>query len=429
MASRNEYQPCWLYFVPFLRPVPILSRRQWHILGLIAIASVFDRYDLAILQLALPRIQTGLGIADADVSGLAALVRLGALPAFLIVALADRLGRRRLLIFTVVGYTLFTGATAFAPNAGSFAALQFIARTFITAELLLAVVVIAEEFPPNARGWGIGSLHALAAYGFAIGAVLFSLVDVLPFGWRALYLIGLIPLAIVARFRSSLPETERFLEHTGRQKQDSPSHTIQPLISMVRAYPGRFLILGAVILLVSFASEAALFFDPTYLQEAHDWQPWQVTVLMIGVGVAFIFASARIGQWGDRFGRKRMAVITLLAMPVFIIAFYNTFGPLLPVFWTGMIIAALGVQVSLSALGSELFPTSYRSTVTGAHSVVRSSGSALSLVAHGALFGLLGSQWTAVSVLAVLIFLAPFIVAIGFPETSGRALEDIAPER
>ena len=150
---------------------------------------------------------------------------------------------------------------------------------------------------------------------------------------------------------------------------------------------------------------------------------------MIGVGVAFIFASARIGQWGDRFGRKRMAIFTLFAMPVFVIAFYNAFGPLLPVFWTGMIISALGVQVSLGALGSELFPTSYRSTVTGAHSVVRTSGGVLSLVAHGALFGLLGSQWTAVSVLAALIFLAPFIVAAGLPETSARTLEEIAPER
>ena len=199
LAKRNEYQPYWLYWVPFLRPVPRLSRRQWHILGLVAIASVFDRYDLAILQLALPQIQTSLGITDADLSSMAALIRLGALPAFLIFAMADRLGRRRLLIFTVVGYTLFTGATAFAPNPGSFTALQFFARMFITAELLLAIVVIAEEFPSNARGWGIGSLNALAAYGFAVAAVLFSLVEVLPFGWRALYLIGLIPLAIVAR--------------------------------------------------------------------------------------------------------------------------------------------------------------------------------------------------------------------------------------
>ena len=65
--------------------------------------------------------------------------------------------------------------------------------------------------------------------------------------------------------RRSLPETDRFLEHSSRHKQKSLSQTIQPVISLVRAYPGRFFILGAVILLVSFASEAALFFDPHLL--------------------------------------------------------------------------------------------------------------------------------------------------------------------
>ena len=120
MEEEKTYQPYWLYWVPFLRPAPDLSRRQWQVLGLTAIASIFDRYDLAILQIALPQIQTGLGIADADISNIAALIKLGALPAFLVLAVADRLGRRRLLIFTVIGYTLLTGATAFAPNAGSF---------------------------------------------------------------------------------------------------------------------------------------------------------------------------------------------------------------------------------------------------------------------------------------------------------------------
>jgi hypothetical protein len=52
----------------------------------------------------------------------------------------------------------------------------------------------------------------------------------------------------------------------------------------------------------------------------------------------------------------------------------------------------------------------------------------LSLVLHGILFQALGSSWTAVSLLAALVLLAPALVTL-LPETSGRTLEEIAPER
>ena len=60
-----------------------------------------------------------------------------------------------MLLGTILAYTLFTGATACAPTAQVFVLLQFCARTFAVAETLLAVVVIAEEFDPDVRGWGL----------------------------------------------------------------------------------------------------------------------------------------------------------------------------------------------------------------------------------------------------------------------------------
>lgn len=98
----------------------------------------------------------------------------------------------------MVGYTLLTGATAFAPDAGTFVAFQFLARAVSIAETLIAVVVIAEEFPPKHRGWGIGALGAIHACGAGLAALAFGFVDVLPHGWRDLYLVGLGPLLLVA---------------------------------------------------------------------------------------------------------------------------------------------------------------------------------------------------------------------------------------
>ncbi len=81
-------------------------------------------------------------------------VRSGALLALLIVPFADRFGRRRVLLATIVGYTVMTALTALAPNAETFVALQFLARTFAVAEALLATVVIVEEFAPENRALG-----------------------------------------------------------------------------------------------------------------------------------------------------------------------------------------------------------------------------------------------------------------------------------
>src|SRR5512144_3200224 len=112
--------PRWLRVAWFIRDPPPLTTRQWQVLGLISVAALFDQYDRALFALALPRIQLSLGIGEADVGWLGSIVRLGALPAFFATVAADRIGRRRVLLATIVGYTVCTAATALAPDARSF---------------------------------------------------------------------------------------------------------------------------------------------------------------------------------------------------------------------------------------------------------------------------------------------------------------------
>ena len=191
-------RPAWVRLAPFLGRPPALTRRQWRVLGLVAMASFFEMYDLYLFALTLKQIQADLAIPEASLGVLGSLVRLGAFPACLVALVADRVGRRKMLLGTILAYTLFTGATACAPNAQTFVLLQFGARTFAVAETLLAVVVIAEEFDPAVRGWGIGAVGAIQACGAGLAALLFMWVEVLPFGWRGLYLVGLGPLLLLA---------------------------------------------------------------------------------------------------------------------------------------------------------------------------------------------------------------------------------------
>lgn len=425
----RTHVPVWVANAPFLGTPPPLTRRQWRVMGLIALATMFDQYDLGLFSLALKQIQEELAIPEAQLGDLGAIVRLGALPAFLFTVLADRLGRQRVLLMTIVAYTVLTGATAFAPDARTFVVLQFLARTFAVAEVLLAYVVIAEELDPEVRGWGIGALGALGACGHGLALLLFAFVDVLPMGWRALYLVGLGPLVMIAWLRRSLPETGRFEElEQARASDESTWNVLAPILSMIRVYPGRFFAIASVIFLLSFAENAAGFFGPKYVQEEHGWAPWQFSMLGFFGGFLGIFGSAFAGRLSDKYGRKKVAIVFLTVHPLLVIAYYNAFGFMLPPLWIGMVFAGIGGGVVLGAFGNELFPTSYRSTSSGARMIVGTLGGVLGLMVEAVLFELFGSHWTAISVMVVLAFAAPLVVAALFPETSGRTLEEISPE-
>ena len=429
VSSEDRTPPAWLKFAPFLGRPPALTRHQWQIIGLLGLASLFDQYDLQLFSLALKQIQADLAIPEAQLGDLGAIVRLGALPAFLFAVVADRLGRRRVLLITIVAYTTLTGATAFAQDAMTFVVLQFFARTFAVAELLLAYVVVVEELDPESRGWGVGALTALAACGNGLAIALFGLVDILPGGWRSLYLVGLAPLIWVAWMRRRLPETRRFETQHKHEEVAGVRGWLRPVVDLVRMYPGRILAVGTVIFLLNFAENSAGFFGPKYLQEAHGWEPWQYSLMGITGGFVGIMGGPYAGRLSDRYGRKRVVSVFLIAHPLFVIAFYQFYGWALTPIWVAMVFSGMAGGVVLGAFANEVFPTSYRSTASGARVVIATVGGALGLMTESFLYGVMGSHWDAIAWMVVLALVAPFIVMRFFPETSGRKLEEIAPEK
>lgn len=423
-------RPRWLLLTPFLGRPPELTARQWTVLALVSVATLFDQYDRALFSLALPQIQAGLGIAEGDVGLLGGIVRMGALPALLIALAADRLGRRRVLLGTVLAYTLLTGATALAPDARSFVALQFLARIFTTAEVILAIVVVTEEFDADQRGWGIGALFAIQACGVGLAAVLFPVAEATGVGWRGLYAFGLVPLVLVAWWRRGLPETERFTRHRRERAASAEREwALTPMLHLARDYPARLAMVSSVIAIGAICGSAADFLGAKYLQSAHGWGPSQVALLYVGGGAFGIVGAAFAGRMSDAAGRKPVAVTLGLALTALSIAFYNLEGWLLVPTWIAMVFVLIGNDAVFAAYAAELFPTSQRSTASGARAVVATLGASLGLALESLLYELLGSHWAAVTVLLCGTLAVPLIVAVAFPETSGRSLEEIAPER
>jgi putative MFS transporter len=399
------------------------------VLGLVSLVSLFETYDVYLFSLNLAHIQRELGIAESQLGWLGGIVRSGALGAVFVTLAADRYGRRRLLVFTALAYTLLTGATAFAPDATWFVAFQLLARVFSSAESMLAVVVIAEEFDAAHRGWGIGALGAITACGGGLAALAFAFVDVLPFGWRALYAVGLVPLAALAWWRRAMPETERFLALEREREGLRAAPALAPLGALFCGHPRRLLALAAAALLMTLVVSPAIFFAPKYLQDVHGWSPGAVAALNFTGGAFAIIANPLAGRMSDRRGRRPVTALFLLGAALLCVAFYTGPAILLAPLWAVMMFAFFGGEVTLAAFGAELFPTSYRSTASGARAFMMTLGTVGGLAAVSLLYPLVGSNWNAIALLGGLALLGPLIVWLVFPETSGRSLEEIAPER
>jgi putative MFS transporter len=90
-------------------------------------------------------------------------INAGTLVAYVLVNRADRWGRRRVLTWTIAGYTVFTFLSGIAPNAYAFGLLQFLARILLIAEWATSQVMAAEEFPAARRGLVIGVLQGFTS--------------------------------------------------------------------------------------------------------------------------------------------------------------------------------------------------------------------------------------------------------------------------
>lgn len=407
-----------------------MTSRQWNVLGVLGAAALIENYDLAVLGLALPQIQTGLGVAEAEVGTLTAVVRLGVMPALFLSVLADHTGRRRLLLATILGFTFCTFFTAFVRSAVEFVALQFLARVFIAGQSMLAVVVIVEEFDADVRGWGIGMMGAIGSLGHGLASLIFSLVNALPFGWRALYLVGVIPLLLIAWFRRTLTETRRFEHHQStRATSFGIGAALRPFRHLARMYPARILALCAALFPVAFVFETSTLFASKFLQEVHHYSPGNVAVMYLTIGILAPIGNVVAGRLGDRFGRKSVIVGGALANAAAVAGFYHTTGAWVPLAWGLMVMTLTMVLVLFAAIGGELFPTSYRSTASGVRAVVATLGAAVGLWTESLLYGTVGSHATAITLMLVAVPIAPIIVALFLPETAARELEEIAPER
>lgn len=395
-------------------------------LGVIALAMLFENYDQATLTAALKQIAETFRVQESDVAGLLGWVHAGAIPAVLLVPFADRLGRRRLFLVSLIGLGLATCFTAFAQSVWQFIGLQMISRTFMVTTSATAFVIVTEEFPAEHRGWGIGVLGALGSMGYGLGLGLFAGIDYLPYGWRALYIVGITPIALLPMFRREIRETVRFdVMREGRGAAEEARDTWwRPFAILAQRYPARTAAIGLVGALSSAGHTAAFQFSAYFVQVEHGWEPGQYTVMAVVAGFVGIIGHPFAGRLADLRGRRVVGFSLFAAYPVLVYAFYHAPGWALPLLWIPLIFSLTGGGTIQRALAAELFPTASRGTASGWMLLCEAAGrsTGLFIVAWGTPDGT--SNTVMICIVACFCFGAAGLLLL-LPETGRRELEAI----
>ncbi len=406
---------------------------QRRLFVLLSVANFFEGYDFLALGQILPNLRAEMGLTQAQGGLLLTVIGLGTVAAYGVVRLADRLGRRPVMMVTILGYALFTGLTGLARGPWDFAAYQLVARVFLIAEWALAMVFAAEEFPAEKRGLAIGMLQAWSTLGSIACAGVVPMLLKTAYGWRSVYFVGLLPLMLLAYARRGLKETARYAALAGRGGVASspglaPGVGTRGLLAIWRTpYRRRVIQLACIWGLTYMCTQCAVFFWKEFAVHERglsDAQEGLAIALASLVSLPLVFM---VGRLLDGWGRRPGAALIYVLLATSVVAAYQLHG-----FWpltvalTVAIFSTAAVLVVLNTFTTELFPTDMRGDAFAwSNNLLGRIGYVIAPAVVGWWAGKVG--WgDAVSLTAICVVAALFLILAVLPETKGRELEDTA---
>jgi len=415
---------------PGLRPPGGMTVRAERVFLLVGAAALFGGFDTNVFSFTVPQIQVSLHIPEDQVGLTVSFFRLASIAALVLAWSADLVGRRRLLLFTIFGQGLATLGSAFAQDYAQFVWLQIATRVFGYAEEMLCYVVIAEEVAAATRGWSSGTLAAMYYAGGGVASLVFAGIAFLPYGWRAMYVIGSIPILLVGFLRRYLPETKRFevREHEVEKLSSRLGRVLDMTRRLLHEHPRRVATILIAAAAYGFAIWPAAVLGQKYLQDVLHFTPPQVTMLILPGGLVAVAFNILAGRLSDRIGRKFVIFAALLIATASFGTFYSGIQwQYVALLWVPGFFGFLCADSLFQGLAAEIMPTAYRATVAGLRYLVSILAGAASLALEGPLYDLFHAHGPALMLLLVTMPIA-MIALLYLPEPAGRTLEDIAAQ-
>ena len=325
-----------------------------------ALGYAMDGFDLLILGFMLRVISADLGFGPAQGASLVTATLIGAVIGGVIFGmLSDRIGRVRVLTWTIVLFAVFTGMCALAQGYWDLLAYRTIAGIGLGGEFGIGMALVAEAWPASKRA----RVSSYVGLGWQLGVLAAAIVTpmLLPvIGWRGMFAIGILP-AIAAYFiRKNLHEPDVFVERTA----GAPTTSL-PINLLVKDVATTKISIGMTILcsVQNFGYYGVMIWLPNYLSSRFGFglaqsATWTaVTIAGMAVGI-FVF-----GHVADRLGRRPAFITYMLGAAIMVVVYSQLTDP------TALLIggAVMGLFVNgmlggYGALMSELYPTTARAT-------------------------------------------------------------------
>lgn len=430
------------------------SRFHARILVVAALSLLFDTLDSAVTGFVLASLRTIWKI-DVQTVGLISAIGLTGylLGSFFCGFVADRIGRKKTILFTLVLYSVFSAARGLSNNIATLALLNFLTWIFIGAESSTVPPYLAELWPARVRGKLVGWMMGFFGGGLALAPV-WALFIIPNLGWRWALLLTA-PFALIGGMvRSRLPESPRWLIKAGRVAEaesvlgwieaevekatgaplppvnvrtrfpgDSGRPLVRPRNLLSPAYRRITLMLWAA----WFAEIGVLYAFQTFVPTILSTEGYSITtsfrysVVIYGAVIPGFILGGHVVEWLDR---KYSILLSFTAVAVFLTLFGLSSGPSEIMLFGGLTVFFLALgSTSIYTYTPELYPTEVRATGMGIASAWGRTGAVTLLLIFGFLFASRGKSLLFIISDSALLVASVAVACFG-PSTRGQQLED-----
>jgi SHS family lactate transporter-like MFS transporter len=366
-----------------------------------------DAFDYFLMAFAINPIATEFKVSEIDVFvAITLTLMFRPLGALVFGWLADRYGRRPVLMSNILLFSFFAVASAFSPNLIVLLIIRALFGFAMGGEWGIGSSLVMESIPAQSRGTVSGILQQ----GYPLGYLLASVVYGLFFGmigWRGMFLMGVIPALLVVYIRLGVKESPVWEQQ--HQRVEKPNL----LAAFIRHWK-TFLYVILLMTAFNFFSHGTQDVYPTFLKTEHHLPHFTAGAIAIVGNIGAIIGGMTFGFYSQRIGRRRAIIIAaLLALPVIPFWAFATTPVTLGLGAFLIQIAVQGAWGVIPAHLNELSPSEVRGTFPGftyqlgnlfASSCVVIQG----LIAkhHGGNYGLALASVTAVAAVAIVVVTA-----------------------
>ena len=353
----------------WLREAPIAQRR---VLLAASLGWLLDSFDIMLYALVLPAVMASLQLTKTSAGVLGSLTLVAAAAGGILFGVAaDRWGRTRALMGSVLMYAIFTAACGLAWSFASLAVFRILLGFGMGGEWATGAALVSETWPAMHRQKALGWMQSSFAVGYGLAAIVAFVVMPLA-GWRGVFFVGVLPALLTVWVRLRVPEPNAW--YTVAQQAPAAAEETRSS-GLAELFRGPILLRTITLTLMNacclFAWWGFNTWVPSYLSLSRarggiGFAPSTMTLIIVVMQVGMWCGYISFGYLATALGRKRVYVSFLVSAALLLVLFARARSPLLLLLLGPCLaFAGTGYFSGFAAITAETYPTRIRATGQG----------------------------------------------------------------